>query len=141
MDSVSVISKLTVFFEEPFWVGLYERETEGRYAVCKVTFGTEPSDSEVYQIFLDRWRMLNFSASTQVKQTLERKKNPKRIRREIAKQMKKVSVGTKAQQALKKQREEKKVTCKSRARTEREAEKTQKFLMRQKKRREKHRGH
>ena len=27
--------KLTVFFEEPFWVGIYERECDGKYEVCK----------------------------------------------------------------------------------------------------------
>lgn len=33
MDCVR--SKLTVFFQEPFWVGIYEREDAGRYEVCK----------------------------------------------------------------------------------------------------------
>ncbi|WP_142976022.1 DUF2992 family protein [Clostridium botulinum] len=29
MDKTS--SKLTVFFEKPFWVGLFERETDDKY--------------------------------------------------------------------------------------------------------------
>lgn len=45
-------AKLTVFFEEPFWVGLYEREDGGQYEVSKVTFGAEPKDYEVYAYFL-----------------------------------------------------------------------------------------
>ena len=36
--------KLTVFFEDPFWVGVFERISEGRLSVCKVTFGAEPKD-------------------------------------------------------------------------------------------------
>lgn len=42
MDKVS--SRLTVFFEEPFWIGVFERISEGKLSVCKVTFGAEPKD-------------------------------------------------------------------------------------------------
>ena len=38
---------LTVFFEKPFWVGVFERVSNGRLSVCKVTFGAEPKDYEV----------------------------------------------------------------------------------------------
>ena len=43
-----VQSCLTVLFEEPFWIGLYERRHNGYYEVCKITFGVEPKISEVY---------------------------------------------------------------------------------------------
>ena len=46
MDKVS--GKLTVFFEEPFWVGVFERVSDRKLSVCKVTFGAEPKDYEVY---------------------------------------------------------------------------------------------
>lgn len=36
-----VTGKLTVFFEEPFWVGVFERTENGKLSVCKVTFGAE----------------------------------------------------------------------------------------------------
>ena len=42
MDKVS--GRLTVFFEEPFWIGVFERISEGKLSVCKVTFGAEPKD-------------------------------------------------------------------------------------------------
>ncbi len=45
MDRVTV--KLTVFFEEPFWVGVFERTEGGRLSACKVTFGAEPKEYEV----------------------------------------------------------------------------------------------
>ncbi len=32
---------LTVFFEDPFWVGVFERIEDGKLSVCKVTFGTD----------------------------------------------------------------------------------------------------
>lgn len=42
-------STLTVFFEAPFWVGVYERMDGERYEVCKITFGAEPKDYEVWE--------------------------------------------------------------------------------------------
>ena len=34
-----VRTRITVMFEEPFWIALYERESGGKYEVCKITFG------------------------------------------------------------------------------------------------------
>ena len=42
-------STLTILFQDPFWIGLYEREEDGRYQVCRIVFGAEPRDQEVYQ--------------------------------------------------------------------------------------------
>ena len=39
MDKIS--GKLMVFFEDPFWVGVFERVSDGKLAVCKVTFGAD----------------------------------------------------------------------------------------------------
>ena len=39
---MDTVSKLTVYFEEPFWVGVFERMENGKLSVCKVTFGAEP---------------------------------------------------------------------------------------------------
>lgn len=36
--------KLTVYFEDPFWVGVFERTQNGTLSVCKITFGAEPKD-------------------------------------------------------------------------------------------------
>lgn len=38
------IGKLTVYFEDPFWIGVFERMEVGKLSVCKVTFGAEPKD-------------------------------------------------------------------------------------------------
>ena len=40
MDKAS--GKLTVYFEEPFWVGVFERIEDGKLSVAKVIFGAEP---------------------------------------------------------------------------------------------------
>ena len=37
MDRVS--GKLTIYFEDPFWVGVFERIENRKLSVAKVTFG------------------------------------------------------------------------------------------------------
>lgn len=49
--------KLNVFFEGQFWVGVFERITDGKLSVSKVTFGAEPKDYEVYEFILNKCRI------------------------------------------------------------------------------------
>jgi len=133
------VSKLTVLFEDPFWIGLYEREDNGRYEVCKITFGAEPKDYEVYDFLLKNWDKLRFSPSIEAEVSADRHINPKQ--RLIRKQTADTGIGTKAQQALKLQQEQGKLERKSRSREQREEEKQLQFELHQKKRREKHKGH
>lgn len=133
-------SSLTVFFEDPFWVGVYERTDGGRYEACKITFGAEPKDYEVWDFLLKNWGRLRFSPSLPAREPAERKINPKRMQRGIHSQLQSSGVGTKAQQALQLQREQRKQERKTVSREQREAEKERRYALRQQKRREKHRG-
>lgn len=134
-------SKLTILFEEPFWIGLYEREENGRYEVCKIPFGAEPKDYEVYKFMLEHWSRLKFSPSMEAETAVEKRINPKRLRRLINKEIADTGIGTKAQQAWKLQLEQGKMDRKTRSREQREEEKEHQFVLRQEKRKEKHRGH
>ena len=135
------VSKLTVLFEDSFWIGLFERVEGGRYTVCKITFGAEPKDYEVYAFLLEHWRHLPFSPSMEAAAPEERRINPKRMQRQIQKSLQNTGIGTKAQQALQLQREQGKEARKKVSRKEREAEADRQFALRQEKRREKHKGH
>ena len=86
----------TVLFENPFWIGLYERIEGERYEVCKITFGTEPKDYEVYDYWLANCDKLQFSQPIKIEKTEERKTNPKRVQREINHQLQKKGIGTRA---------------------------------------------
>ena len=48
----SALTRLTVFFEAPFWVGVFERFEGGTLSVCRITFGAEPKDHEVLSYVL-----------------------------------------------------------------------------------------
>jgi hypothetical protein len=134
------IGALTVYFESPFWVGVFERIDDGKLSVCKVTFGAEPRDCEVWEFILRNYDKLKFSPAieTDVKIIAD---NPKRRQRNIKKQLQNVRIGTKSQQALAAQREKSKIEHKKASREQRKLEQQRKFDLRQNKRKEKHRGH
>ena len=138
MDKVS--GKLTVYFEVPFWVGVFERVRDGKLSVAKVTFGTEPKDYEVQEYIQKCYFSLKFSPAvdTVVKDI---KRNPKRMQREAKRQMQETGIGTKSQQALKLQQEQNKQEHKARRREKKEAEELRMFKLKQQKQREKHKGH
>ena len=138
MDKAS--GKLTVYFEEPFWVGVFERIEDGKLSVAKVTFGAEPKDYEVQEYIRKHYSSLKFSPAvdTVVK---DMKRNPKKMQRKAKKQMQETGVGTKSQQALKLQQEQNKQVRKERSRKKKEAEEQRMFELKQQKKREKHKGH
>ena len=67
-------------------------------------------------------------------------RNPKRVQREVRKQVQNTGIGTKSQQALKLQQEQLKTERKTVSREQWEAEKQRRFELKQQKRKEKHRG-
>ncbi len=134
-----VCCKLTVFFDNPFWIGVFERIEDGKLSVSKVTFGAEPKDYEIYDFILKHYYSLQFSpaVATVVK---ENKVNPKRMQRKIEKQLRDTGIGTKSQQALKLQQEQGKQERKVKSREQKLAEAKRMFELKQQKKKEKHRG-
>ena len=131
--------KLTVYFDEPFWVGVFERIDSGKLSVCKVTFGAEPKDCEVWDFVLENYSQLKFSPSVNA-EVKEKAVNPKRMQREVKKQTAICGIGTKSQQALQMQREENKLMRNSVGKQKREEEKQRLFDLKRQKRKEKHKG-
>lgn len=132
--------KLTVYFDEPFWVGVFERIGDGMLSVCKVTFGAEPKDYEVWEFVLCHYYALKYSPAVKVEQK-QSADNPKRRQRGVKKQLLKMGIGTKSQKALAAQREERKFERKNSSREQRDAKWQHRLEIKQKKRKEKHKGH
>jgi len=135
-----VFGRLTVYFEDPFWIGIFEHIENDKLSVCKVTFGAEPKDYEIQDFISKKYYSLQFSpaVTTVVK---ENKRNPKRMQREAKKQLRKNGVGTKSQEALKLQQEKNKQERKVRSKEQKEAEEQRLFELKQQKKLEKHKGH
>lgn len=134
----------TVCLEDSLWVALFERIHDDKLSVARVIFGKEPTDPELYQWLIDHYDQLNFSAPQDFKLTVKRK-NPKRMLREVKKEMEKASHTARtesfAQEALRLELEKQKKIKKSRAKAEKEAEEAQRFSLRQEKKKQKKRGH
>lgn len=135
-------SSFTVYFEDPYWVGVYQRQTEGQMQACKITFGPQPKDAEVYLYLLANWHKLTFGpfVNCAAKSATASKTNPKRMQRIIQKQLHASGVGTKAQQALQMQHEENKAQKHQQKKQNLQLEKQRKFEIKSEKRKEKHRG-
>ena len=131
---------LTVFFEDPFWVGIFEQVSGGKLSVCKITFGAEPKDSEIWEFILKHYDEFKFSPAVKTEER-QPADNPKRRQRYAKKALKSFGIGTKSQQALQMQREALKTERAHISKEQREAEKQHRFELKQQKRKEKHKGH
>ncbi len=132
--------KLTVYFEEPFWYGIYELSAGERLWAARIVFGAEPKIYEVYEYYLHNWNRLSFGTPAAVEEKPEKRLNPKRRMRLSRKETESKGTGTKAQQALKLSREEGKEAARQRSRLDKEREKERLFLLKQQRKKEKHRG-
>ena len=139
MDKVN--GKLTVYFEEPFWVGVFERIEDGKLFVAKVTFGAEPKDYDIQEFVLKHYYDLQFSPAVETIVKKDKKNHPKRVLRDVKKQLQNNGIGTKSQQALKLQHELKKEEYKSNSKHKKQMDAEQKFKLKQQKKKAKHRGH
>lgn len=131
--------KLTVLFEEPFYVGYFERSDEKGLSYSKVVFGKEPKDGEVYDFVLKNIYSLRFSPSIEGK-VKDIPKNPKRALKESQKQVENTSGIKKSWQALKLQQEENKLIRKKISKEEKLAEEERLFELKRQKKKEKHKG-
>lgn len=92
------------------------------------------------EYILKNYYRLQFSPAVETV-VKEFKRNPKRMQRDVKKQMQEVGIGTKSQQALKLQQEKNKQERKVKSRKQKEADAQRMFELKQQKKREKHKGH
>jgi hypothetical protein len=131
-----------VFFEDPFWVCIFQREINGYVQVSRVVFPKEPTDSQILEFIFDKYSFLSFSKPIAFNSSGTIKKTSvKRKIKEAKREMGRNTIGTKAQIALKIQYEEKKKNQKTIRKIKNEYERNKIFNLKKAKRKEKHRGH
>ena len=86
---------LTVYFEDPFWVGVFERVEDDQLSVCRHVFGAEPTNAEVLAFVQQRFRKLAFSPAVAADRQMHHS-NPKRRQRAARKASASRGIGTKA---------------------------------------------
>ena len=112
--------KLTIFYNGQFYIGLIESISENKYKAYQYIFGNEPKDQEVLDFvnkdLLDLIKNNDKHDGIPIQQIKVKKINPKRLQRKVAQELKKPSISSKAEEALKAEmqlrKKEKSVTCK-----------------------------
>ncbi|MGF9772968.1 YjdF family protein [Priestia aryabhattai] len=134
---------LTIYHDGQFWVGIIEVVEDGKLRAFRYVFGAEPKDTEILDfIYYKLLNIINQSVHSglDVKRKSNKKINPKRLQRQVAKEINKLGISTKAQEAMKQEYEEKKKSKKKRAKQYREELKEQKYLIKKQKAKAKHKG-
>jgi hypothetical protein len=135
--------QLTVLFKAPYWIAVLEVERDAHLYAATYIFGAEPSDQEVYA-FVERdllalqYRM---TVGVPVEAVEQRRVNPKRVRREVQRQVAQAGISTKAQEAMRQQLEQNKQTRVEESREQRDALRAYKREVARAKAKAKHRGH
>lgn len=96
-------SLFTVYFEEPYWVGIIELTVDGKYSVARIVFRSEPTDAQILEyLFKNYPNNVRFTKDlvTTHKQHSEGRPNPKRRQREAARLLGKTGSSTKSQEAM-----------------------------------------
>ena len=96
------MSTLTVYFDDPWWVGIIEHEEDQILRVFRQIFGSEPSNEEVLNFVLCEFVRVTSRpvAGLAITPPPTRKISPKRAAREAAQQLQTCALSTKAQQAM-----------------------------------------
>ncbi|WP_273707013.1 YjdF family protein [Leuconostoc mesenteroides] len=133
---------LTIIFDQPFYVGIFERKTGDVYEVSKINLGTsEPRDSLIYELLIENWHHVRFNTvNIANNEKIQKKISPKRMQR-LAKKALKSGLSTKAQEAVKLAQTAQKIEKKKHKSLRNQEIKEQRYLLSQKKKSEKHRGH
>jgi predicted RND superfamily exporter protein len=136
--------KATVMLDGPFWVAIFERQDKSHYAVARHVFGKEPTDAELYEFVLTHYDQLKFTTPQDFTLVIKRK-NPKRVKREVIKEMEKAKKSLKssshAQDVLREELEKNKKIKKSVSKAEKEMQEKRKFDLKQEKKKKKQKGH
>lgn len=138
MDKISL--QLTVYFENPFWMGMFELVDQSQLQVSRIIFGKEPMNEDILQAIYNQFCQSKLSPVVEVKNK-PKHISYKRLQRDVKKQLQQQGVGTKSQIALKMQYEVSKQEHLVERKKRLEKEKQMKFALKQQKKKEKHRGH
>lgn len=95
-------SLFTVYFEDPYWIGIIEQTVEGSYSAARIVFGSEPTDAQILAFLAENYpNNLRFTENLKIKQAKGKSHaNPKRRQREAARLLSEKGGSTKAQEAL-----------------------------------------
>ncbi|HEX7555131.1 MAG TPA: YjdF family protein [Leptolinea sp.] len=133
--------KLTVLFDPPYWVGIFEKIENDQIQAARFVFGAEPTEPQLLKFALKEYTSLQFSPPVPIGQVKYHPVNFKRKMREIRAQMETQPRSTHAQEVLQQELENRAVIRKKNSKEDRIQLEDRKFKLRKDRKAEKHRGH
>ncbi len=131
---------LSVFHDGQFFTALFERRDAQGFSVARRIFGAKPSDNEVLDLIVSGYYGLRFSRPAADGKETALAANPKRRQRGVTKAAKDVCFSSKAQASLKAQYEQSKRVAKAVHKDQQKRLADEKYALKQRKRKQKHRG-
>ena len=134
--------KLTVYHDGQFWVGIVEVVEAGKVRAGRYVFGVEPKDSEILE-FVNRFILKltdRLSQDVPVTTPARVKVSPKRLARQVSRELRNKGISTYAQDAIKLEYESRKKERQVLSRQYQEEQKGRRREIARLKAKEKHRG-
>ena len=110
--------KFILLFEDPFWVGYFERQDENGVQTAKYIFGAEPTNAQLISFSHHDYPHLQFLTSQSCSPSVNSPINYKRRQREIRKQMTSPVNHTHSQEIYQRELEKEKQKANSTAKAE-----------------------
>jgi len=135
-----ITSVFTIFFEDPFWVGVLEENYNGINYMGKHIFGAEPTNSELLQFYIYKFENIDRIKISETDIDTKKMSFKKAINKS-KKVQNKIGIGTKSQNLFKVAFEETMNIKKKEKRIEEIINKDEKYKKKQEKKLEKKKGH
>jgi len=135
-----ITSVFTIFFEDPFWVGILEENYNGINYMGKHIFGAEPSNSELLQFYIYKFENIDRIKINETNVETKKMSFKKGINKS-KKVQNKIGIGTKSQNLFKVAFEETMNIKKKEKRIEEIINKDEKYKKKLEKKLEKKKGH
>lgn len=135
-----ITSIFTVFFEDPFWVGVLERNYNGINYMGKYIFGAEPTNIELLQFYINKFdtiKCIKISENNIEKHITGFKKSLNKAK----KAQNNIGISTKSQSLFKKAFEEEIKIKKAEKREEKYKDKEERYKIKLQKKLKKKQGH
>ena len=136
-----MIGLCTILFDPPFWIAIFETTDEDGYRAARYVFGGEPNEAELHAFALTCFKDIHFSAPVAPADKPLVEKNFKRRQRETRRLMEGQPPLKQAWAAMQASLESHRLEKRVLTRLEKEAAGSEKFRARQRKKKEKLRGH
>lgn len=135
-------SLFTVYFDDPYWVGIIELTVDDTYSVARIVFGSEPTDAQILEYLAKNYpKNVHFSKGLEIHNQKHKDHiKPKCRQREAANLLARKGSSTKSQETIQRSYEDYKQAKQQEKRQLKDESAALKYLQKTEKKKQKKRG-